>query len=91
MFNDYQHTTDRHKKISNLIRCVEREIIFRRNVYPNRIIAGKMTEGSAKYEIACMREILVILHLVERCSFLDQPETQTQRLILENTKPELKV
>lgn len=82
--------SDKHKRISNLIRCIEREIIFRRNVYPNRIIAGKMTEGTAKYEIACMREILVILHLVERCGFLDQPETKTQRLILENTKPELK-
>lgn len=83
-------TKKTHQKIDNLIRSVEREIDMRKRVYPSRILSGRITQGTAEYEIKCMKEVLIILHLVERLNFLEQPETQTKRMILLNTKPELK-
>jgi len=43
--------------ISDQIKCVEREIDMRRRVYPSRIIAGKMTQGTADREIEIMRHV----------------------------------
>ena len=91
MFNKYQiGAKDKHKKIENLINCAEREIELRRRVYPKLVIQGKKTEGAARYEIQSMKEILIILHLVNRLNFLDQPNTKTERMIFENTHPDMK-
>lgn len=92
MFNQYQvsETQNRHKETNNLIACAERELKLRRHVYPNLVARGKKTPKAAEYEIKCMKEILVILHLVNRLNFLEQPQTKTERMIFENTHPEMK-
>jgi len=43
------------------IHCVERELKYRRQVYPRLIYTGKMKQGAADREIAVMTEILVTL------------------------------
>lgn len=40
------------------IRCVEREITYRKYVYPNLCIRGKMTTGTMEKEIALMQAVL---------------------------------
>lgn len=91
MFNQYQtNNKDRHKEIENLIACAERELKLRRHVYPNLVARGKKTPKAAEYKIKCMKKILVILHLVNRRNFLEQPQTKTERMIFENTRPEMK-
>lgn len=40
------------------IRCIEREIALRMNVYPKRVAAKRMNEKTAKHELAVMRAIL---------------------------------
>lgn len=91
MFNQYQtNNKNRHKEIENLITCAERELKLRRHVYPTLIARGKKTPGAAEYETKCMKEILVTLHLVNRLNFLEQPQTKTERMIFENTHPEMK-
>ena len=90
--SDYQHSQPQSwKKLDNLIRSVEREIELRRKVYPNRVIQNKMTEGHANYEINCMKEVLMILKILERTDYLTTQDAETSRIILENTKPHLKV
>lgn len=39
------------------LKCVEREIALRKNVYPLRVKAGKMTQRNADYEIRIMTAI----------------------------------
>lgn len=39
------------------LRCVEREIAFRKRVYPRQVKAGIMTQRSAEYEIRMMESI----------------------------------
>jgi len=39
------------------LRCVEREIKMRKQVYPNRVLTGRMTQVQADREIACMEAI----------------------------------
>lgn len=55
---------------AELLACVDREIAFRRRVYPNAILAGRMKKDKADYEIARMVEIRGLL-----CSLIpdDQP------------------
>ena len=90
MPNDYNHSIpDSHKKIGNLIRSVEREIEYRRRIYPLRVTKGTMTEGQYRYELNCMKEIRVILHVLERTGYMASPEAKITREILERTKPEL--
>ena len=90
MINDYNHhTTDGHKKIGNLIRSVEREIEYRRRIYPLRVTKGTMTEGQYRYELNCMKEIRIILHVLERTGYMTTPDAKITREILERTKPEL--
>ena len=88
MINEYQ--SEKHKEITSLIKCIEREIRYRRQVYPSLVARGKKSEWSSKYEIKCMKEILVILHIIERTGFLEQEDIKTQKMIFENTHPELK-
>ncbi len=39
-------------------RCLERELRRRRNVYPNRIETGRMTQHEADYQITIMEAVL---------------------------------
>lgn len=41
------------------VKAVEREIGFRKYVYPRRVAAGKMTQAKADHEIAVMEAVLV--------------------------------
>ncbi len=85
------HISHDPKILSNLIRCVKREIEFRRRVYPMRIVNKKMTEGQARFEIDCMKEICLILHTLERTNLTSSDEFRITKYIVENTMPELKV
>jgi hypothetical protein len=40
------------------IKCLQRELALRRNVYPLRVLAGKMNQLAADYEIEVMEAIL---------------------------------
>lgn len=53
------------EKISEQIKCVERELGMRERVYKNWVINGKMKQEKADYEIKMMREVLKTLKLVE--------------------------
>lgn len=55
-----------HKSINNLIKCAERELDFRKRVYPYQVLNGKKTQGQADYEIQCMNEIANILGIISR-------------------------
>ena len=39
------------------IKCVERELALRRNVYPKWVAQGKMTQAAAQKEIQIMEDI----------------------------------
>lgn len=39
------------------LRCVERELAFRKLVYPPRVRAGKMSQREADYEIRMMEAV----------------------------------
>lgn len=82
--------SSKHKEINNLISCAERELRLRKHIYPNLVARGKKTASASEFEIKCMKEILVILHLVNRLNFLDQSSTITERMIFENTHPDMK-
>lgn len=43
--------------------CAERELKMRRNVYPPFVELGRMSEGKAAHEIACMEAI--VAHFTE--------------------------
>lgn len=88
MINEYK--SEKHKEITSLIKYIEGEVRYRRQVYPSLVARGKKSEWSSKYEIKCMKEILVILHMIERTGFLEQKDIKTQKMIFENTHPELK-
>ena len=47
--------------IDEQIKCVEREIAMRRNVYPGRISRSAMTPEEAKKQIGCMEAVMVTL------------------------------
>ena len=47
------------------IRCVKREIDYRKRLYPVWVQNGKMTQNDANYQIECMECVLnslVVLH-----------------------------
>jgi len=43
------------------IACAEREVVMRRQVYPRRVAAKKMSEHTATYEIRTMEAIVETL------------------------------
>jgi len=49
------------KTLSELIKCVEREIKMRESVYPGQVRAEKLSAEKAAHEIQCMKDILTIL------------------------------
>lgn len=40
------------------IRCVKREIAFRKRVYPSQVEKGKMAQNDMNYQIDCMECVL---------------------------------
>lgn len=44
--------------LADQIRCVERELGYRRRVYAHRVVQGTMLTGEAEREIAVMQSIL---------------------------------
>ena len=50
--------------LADQIRCVERELALRRNVYEKRVRNGYMKEEDAQRELAAMRAVLETLHEV---------------------------
>ncbi len=50
--------------IARQIKCVERELAFRRRVYARRVAEDKMTQPKAADEIACMEAVLATLKAV---------------------------
>jgi len=51
--------------IQTQIKCVQREIWMREQVYPNRVDRGKMAQKKADEELAAMRAVLETLKEVE--------------------------
>ena len=49
---------DRSVSERDKIRCLERELRLRENVYPRQIARNAMTQAAADHEIACMTAIL---------------------------------
>jgi hypothetical protein len=45
-------------KIDRLLRCLARELVLRRHVYPGRVAARKMTEASAAEQVALIEEAI---------------------------------
>ena len=53
------------------IACIRRELNLRRNVFPRRVEAGRMTSETAAREIAAMEDIL------DRLRLTDEGEAET--------------
>jgi hypothetical protein len=47
--------------LDDQIKCVEREIAMRKNVYPRRVEAQKMSPNKMRYEIEAMQAVLTTL------------------------------
>lgn len=52
--------------ITEQIECVERELWFRRQVYPRRVGEGRMTQQLADRQIAVMESVLATLKGIGR-------------------------
>lgn len=68
--------------LSEQIKCVEREIQKRKWVYPNLVLAGKMTQGTKDKEIATMQAVYNTLILAERMQIhrsFNQPTENNNR------------
>ena len=55
-----QHT------IAEQLDCIERELRFRRRVYPRRVADGKMTQVLAERQIALMESVKASLERIGR-------------------------
>lgn len=53
------------------IACIRRELSLRRNVFPGRVSAGKMSQETSDREIAAMEDIL------DRLRLTDEGEAET--------------
>lgn len=52
-------------RLSDEIRCIEREIRMRERVYPGFVHRGKMRQVEADFEISCMKSVLRRLKSIE--------------------------
>jgi hypothetical protein len=59
------------KTIGELIKCAEREVAMRRNVYPKWIVQKRMTEEKAAWELAAMEEIAQVLRVLSTLPQVD--------------------
>lgn len=53
-----------YKLLDEMIRCVKREINYRKWVYPKRVQAGNMTQDKADKEIHLMAAVYTALHKI---------------------------
>ena len=37
--------------------CIAREVVWRKKVYPNRVLTSRMSKDKARFEIECMESI----------------------------------
>ena len=58
MFRDWQ---DPEPSLEQLIECVQREINYRRHVYPRRVTAGRMSTDMMDKQIRLMEAVLANL------------------------------
>jgi len=58
--------------IDEMRRCAARELSMRLLVYPKRVIAGKMKQEQADFEIAGMKKIVDYFSYVQKTSELQQ-------------------
>lgn len=61
-----------HYTLSEQIKCIEREINYRKFVYPRLVIAGKMTQGQADQQLNLMKAVYQTLHTVNQKHLLKQ-------------------
>lgn len=47
--------------LQDQLRAAQRELALRRNVYPNQVVARRMSQDKANHEIACMEAIVETL------------------------------
>lgn len=52
--------------IAEQLDCIERELRFRRHVYPRRVADGKMTPAAADHQIAVMESVKATLEQIGR-------------------------
>lgn len=52
--------------IDRQIKCIEREIAFRKRVYPKWVVGGRMTQTKADEEIGVMLAVLETLEALAR-------------------------
>lgn len=52
--------------IDEQLQCAKRELLLRKNKYPEWVENGRMTENAANQEIACMAAIVHTLERVQR-------------------------
>ncbi len=60
--------------LKDQISCIERELKYRRHVYPRLVYTGKMSQGSADRELAVMNEVLATLNYLQGTAH-GQPRT----------------
>lgn len=46
---------------ADMLACAEREVKMRKRVYPRWVEDGRMSEGTAAHQLACMEEIVKTL------------------------------
>jgi hypothetical protein len=68
-----KRVSDNQIGIAEQIRCVERELALRRNVYRRRVFHGTMPASAAEREIAAMEAVLATLKGVEDLRRLGPP------------------
>ncbi len=69
--------------IDDLIRCVERELMRRRRLYPARIKTHRLKPAEAERELMLMREILATLQRIAKpARSLAEPQKAVQGINL---------
>ena len=64
--------------IDDLIRCVERELLRRRRLYPERIKTHRLKPAEAERELMLMREVLAILQRLAKPARSPPDNTKAQ-------------
>lgn len=54
------------KTLEEQIKCIERELAMRRNVYPRQVQKGAMRPDVADHEILCMEAVLRTLQQIKQ-------------------------
>ncbi len=52
--------------IEDLMRCAQREVLMRKQVYPRQVYAGKMSQTQAAEEISRMEQIYEVFRILHK-------------------------